>query len=335
MSHLFPRGLSRLCTFLAITLFSFQSVWAEPPADYYQTADATNPSTLRQTLHDIIDDHKRFPYTSSQTDTWDILKEADEDPTNPNRVLDVYRNASFQKKPGGNSNYNREHSWPKSYGFKKDGRKNYPFTDAHHLFISDSRYNSSRSNKPYGTCDATCNKKVTKAHNGTGGGSDPYLGNSNWTKGQRTAGTWETWIGRRGDVARALLYMDVRYEGGRHGVTNASEPDLILTDDVNQIVSNRENQTIAFMGMRSTLLEWHQQDPVDEKERRRNDVVFSHQTNRNPFIDHPEWVACVFENQCEESPTETTPTVALLERIDRIEGELQELRTLIQEMDTN
>ena len=183
-------------------------------------------------------------------------------------------------------------------------------------------------------CDATCNEKATQVHNGTGGGSGTHPGNSNWTTGQRTAGTWETWMGRRGDVARALFYLDVRYEGGRHGVTNAEEPDLILTDDVNQIVSRRDNQTIAFMGMRSTLLEWHQQDPVDSKERRRNDVVFSHQTNRNPFIDHPEWVACVFENQC--APATGNPTIAqLLERVERIERDLQELKTLIQGLDTN
>ena len=59
------------------------------------------------------------------------------------------------------------------------------------------------------------------------GGSGVYPGESNWT----TAGVWEAWAGRRGDVARALFYLDVRYEGGVHGVTGAAEPDLVLTDD--------------------------------------------------------------------------------------------------------
>ena len=46
------------------------------------------------------------------------------------------------------------------------------------------------------------------------------------------------------------------------------------------------------------LLEWHEQDPVDELEESRNDVIFVFQDNRNPFIDHPEWVSCLFLNEC-------------------------------------
>ena len=74
--------------------------------------------------------------------------------------------------------------------------------------------------------------------------------------------------------------MDVRYEG------SGSEPDLILTDDEDLIVVTEG--PVAYMGLLSVLLEWHGQDPVDELEESRNDVVFS-QNNRNPFIDHPEW----------------------------------------------
>ncbi|MCZ6654104.1 MAG: endonuclease, partial [Planctomycetota bacterium] len=103
-----------------------------------------------------------------------------------------------------------------------------------------------------------------------------------------------------GDVARALLYMDVRYEGGIHGETGHDEPDLILTDDNDLIVSDTQNNhPVAHMGMLSVLLQWHEQDPVDDVERYRNDVVFSFQDNRNPFIDHPEWVACLFLDECD------------------------------------
>ncbi|MCG8406401.1 MAG: endonuclease [Phycisphaerales bacterium] len=268
---------------------------AAPPAGYYDDVDSTDSDSMRDSVHGVIDDHTRFPYTSSATDTWDILDDADEDPNNSSNVLDIYKNASYTKEGGGNSNYQREHSWPKSYGFPKDNSSNYPYTDCHHLFIANGSYNSSRSNRPYDTCDGTCSEKTTEVNNGQGGGSGTYLGNSNWT----ASGIWETWIGRRGDVARAMFYMDVRYEGGTHGGTSASEPDLILTDNDTLIVSDTsENKSVAYMGMLSVLLDWHLDDPVDDVERDRNDVVYTHQGNRNPFIDHPEWVECIFEDKC-------------------------------------
>ncbi|MCH7727120.1 MAG: endonuclease, partial [Planctomycetes bacterium] len=148
---------------------------------------------------------------------------------------------------GGNSFYNREHSWPKSYGFPNDNAKNYPYTDCHALFLCDSGYNSSRSNKPYRFCSVTCKEKPTVENGNAGGETGVYPGNSNWTSGAHTEGGWETWKDRRGDVARALFYLDVRYEGGKHGKTNAKEPDLILTDDVALGVSS----TWARLGTRS------------------------------------------------------------------------------------
>ncbi len=283
---------------------------AAPPLGYYDSADTANSSTLRVTLHDIIDDHTRFPYTSSATDTWDVLEFADEDPNNASNILDVYLNASYPKAGGGNTNYNREHTWPKSYGFPNDNSQNYPYTDCHHLMLCDDGYNSSRSNKPYRDCDAACTEKATLANNGQGGGSGTYPGNSNWTSGSLTSGTWETWIGKRGDVARALLYMDVRYEGGTHGITGASEPDLILTDNEALLVASNtgNNESIAYMGILSELLQWHAQDPVDADEQQRNDDVFAFQGNRNPFVDHPEWVDCVFNNTCGGGSAPAAPT---------------------------
>jgi endonuclease I len=289
------------------------SLKAEAPTGYYDSVDTSSPQALHTSLHEIIDDHQRFPYTSTATDTWDILESADEDPNNPSNVLDIYKNASYAKEGGGNSFYNREHSWPKSYGFPSDGSSNYPYTDAHHLFISDSSYNSSRSNKPYDNCTSGCTEKITEFNNGRGGISIE----SNWTTGSFTQGKWETWSGRKGEVARALLYMAVRYEGGTHGVTGYTEPDLRLTDDLNLIEQSNagSNIDLAYMGLRSVLLQWHQDDPVDDLERRRNDIVFSHQGNRNPFIDHPEYVDCVFAFDCSAlggGSGDTTPPAAPL-----------------------
>lgn len=271
---------------------------ADPPPGYYDSVDSLSRSGLRSTLHNVIDDHIRFPYTSSNTDTWNILELADEHPDDPAAILDVYKNAKYTKAGGGNSLYNREHTWPNSYGFTDDGPGNYPYTDCHQLFLSDIDYNSDRGNNPFRTCSAACSEDPTVVNHGRGGGSGVYPGNSNWFTGSGSSGTWETWSGRRGDVARALLYLDVRYEGGTHGVTGHAEPDLILTDNQALIVTSGSNASIGYMGMLSTLLAWHREDPVDDLERHRNDVVASFQGNRNPFIDHPEWVACAFAGDC-------------------------------------
>lgn len=275
--------------------FGFVFTTASVPGnDYYSGVNTSSASALRASLHAIIDDHQRFPYSSSATDTWDVLEFADEDPMNPGRILDVYRNASYQKYGAGNTEYNREHTWPKSYGFTDDGSGNYPYTDTHMLFLSDSGYNSSRGNKPYADCLSNCTEKVTVANGGEGGGSGVFPGNSNWYD----TTYWQTWGDRKGDVARALLYMDVRYEGGTHGVTGAAEPNLILTDDPGLIQSSSNNLSVAYMGRLADLLRWHAEDPVDAKEQLRNEAVYSYQGNRNPFIDHPEWAACIFQNQC-------------------------------------
>ena len=278
------------------------------PAGYYATADETSSAALRATLHDIIDDHTKIPYTSSSTDTWNVLEEADQDPNDPNRILDIYRNASYQKWGAGNNDYNREHSWAKSYGFPNDGSTNYPYTDCHHLFLCNDSYNSSRNNKPYGTVGGSgTSEYVTDANNGVGGGTGSYPGWSNWAD----TTYWETWWDRRGDVARALFYMDVRYEGGTHGVTGVSEPDLVLTDNLALITASNtgSNESVAYMGLLSTLLQWHQDDPVDAKEMAHTDAVYAYQGNRNPFVDHPEWVDCVFSGTC-GGGGDTTPPAA-------------------------
>jgi endonuclease I len=138
------RSIIQLLAAAFILLASAGTAPAQPPPGYYSTADTTNATTLRTTLHDIIDDHTRFPYTSTATDTWNILEAADEDPHNSNNILDVYQNESIPKFGGGTGPYQREHTWPKSYGFPDDGTQNYPYTDCHHLFLCAGSYNASR-----------------------------------------------------------------------------------------------------------------------------------------------------------------------------------------------
>jgi endonuclease I len=263
---------------------------AAVPPGYYDSVDTSTPALLRSTLHAVIDDHTRFPYTASTTDTWDILNLADQDPANPANILDLYKNHSYLKISGGTGAYNREHSWPNSYGFPNDGSTNYPYTDCHHLFACDLNYNSDRGNQPYGNVGPGSTERPTDVNNGQGGGSGVYPGNSNWYAG----GLWQTWNGRKGDVARAMFYMDVRYEGGTHGITHAPEPDLIVTDNAALIVGTGGNAAVAYMGLLSDLVRWNAEDPVDDRERTHTDVVFSFQGNRNPFVDHPEWVNALF-----------------------------------------
>ncbi|MFT7485337.1 MAG: endonuclease I [Candidatus Paceibacteria bacterium] len=285
---------------LSIALASFASLgYGQIPPGYYNSVDTTNAATLRQTLHPVIDDHQRYPYTSGGTDTWDILELAQQDPSAPSRIVDVYENSSYAKVGGGNLQYNREHTWPKSYGFPIDGGTNYPYTDCHVLFLCNSSYNSSRGNRPFDVC-SSCLERPTVLNNGEGGGSGAYVGNSNWTLGTSGLGQWETWVGRRGDVARAMLYMDVRYEGGTHSSNGASEPNLILTDDMILVGSSNtgSNLSVAYMGRLSVLLQWHAEDPVDDFERNGHEVIYGFQGNRNPFIDHPEWADCLWGGVC-------------------------------------
>jgi len=99
------------------------------------------------------------------------------------------------------------------------------------------------------------------------------------------ADSWEPPWFDRGNIARSLFYMAIRYTGDA-----ANEPALVLTDDTVLI-----NSASSYMGKLSTLLAWHEADPVDTSEQMRNDQVYSlYQTNRNPFVDHPEWVNLTF-----------------------------------------
>jgi endonuclease I len=277
---------------------------ATVPASYYASVDASTPAALRATLHQVIDDHVRFPYTSSSTDTWDILNDADENPANPSTVLDLYKNTTYPDGCSTGCAWNREHTWAKSFGFQTEsGSAATPYTDAHHLRATDPGYNSSRSNLPHGECVSGCTEYPTEVNAGFGGSGQPNRGTGGSiscttpTPGQ----VWEVWDHRKGDVARSILYMDLRYEGGTGPL--GAEPDLIASDDLSLMYAETTScgdgyMPVAYHGMLSTLLAWHAADPPDADEIRRNDQVWCYQQNRNPFVDHPEWVDCIYLGSC-------------------------------------
>lgn len=226
--------------------------------------------------------HTTYPYTASSTDTWDILKETDRDPNNPANVILLYSGISFNasKQDNGSNGtdvWNREHVWPQSRGnfnTKSEGIG----TDCHNLRPADKTINSKRSNRFFHTVVTSSNDATTDAVHLLYKSSIPtscYYSKSSFTFEPRDA--------VKGDVARMILYMAVRYEG-KNG-----EPDLELTES---IFGNSDKQ--PFMGVKSTLLKWHAQDAVDDFERNRNEVVYKYQKNRNPFIDHPEFATAIW-----------------------------------------
>jgi endonuclease I len=275
------------------TVVNFTVASGSGGGDYYSHVNTSSASQLRCSLHETIKNHTAYPYSGGTTNTWSILEIADEDPNNSGRILDIYRNRSYAKGSdragtGSGLTYNREHTWPNSLGFGSatgdKGNPNAPYTDTHMLYLSDTNYNADRGNKPYTDCPSSsgCSERTTEVNNGSGGS-----GQSNWFKGpDGNSGSFQTWSKRKGDTARAVLYMAIRYEGGADA-NGQSEPDLELTDNRSQIVITSSSP--AYMGLLSTLLAWHQADPPDAAERERNEVIYSFQGNRNPFIDHPEW----------------------------------------------
>ncbi len=230
---------------------------------YYDTADGLIGNALKAQLHNIIKGHTEYSYSASSTDVWDMLKETDKDPNNPNNVIFIYsgRSVNAAQEYASGSGWNREHVWAKSRG--DFGTDRGPGTDAHHLRPSDISVNGIRSNRSFDDC-TVC---VDVIDNGFNTGS----------KYDSNVFTFEPRDAVKGDVARMIFYMAVRYEG------DAGEPDL----ELNENLPNNTDKS-PFHGKLSTLLAWHLADPVDDWERHRNEVIFTNfQHNRNPFIDYP------------------------------------------------
>nr|WP_185907821.1 endonuclease [Psychrobacillus soli] len=232
------------------------SVEESPLETYYRGAIGKEGQVLKAALHEIIDDHTELTYAQ----VWEALRETDEDPNNNNNVILFYSGVSRSKNSnGGNSGqWNREHTWAKSHG--DFGTSKGPGTDIHHLRATDVQVNGLRGNLDFDN------------------GGSPVNGCNGCFK---TATSFEPPDRVKGDVARILFYMATRYEPG-------DKVDLELNEKLN-------NGKDPYHGKLSVLLQWHLEDPVDEVERKRNNIIQQWQGNRNPFIDHPEWVNLIWK----------------------------------------
>ncbi|MFI9626050.1 endonuclease I family protein [Streptomyces sp. NPDC052042] len=224
---------------------------------YYKGAIGKSGPALKSALHTIISKQTKISYSQ----VWDALKNTDQDPANSSNVVLVYSGRSTSKNNNGGSvgQWNREHVWAKSHG--NFGTATGPGTDLHHLRAEDVQVNSIRGNKDFDN------------------GGSPVSG----APGSYTdSDSFEPRNAVKGDVARMILYMAVRYEGG----------DGWADLEPNERVSNG---SAPYMGRLSVLKAWSKQDPPDSFEKRRNDVIYNqYQNNRNPFIDHPEWVDSIW-----------------------------------------
>jgi endonuclease I len=223
---------------------------------YYAPAIGKSGTALRTALHDIIDNHTKLSYEA----VWTALKDTDQDPNNTANVIELYTGRSISKSSNGGStgNWNREHVWAQSRGGFTTSAG--PGTDLHHVRPEDVTVNSIRGNKDFdngGTAVSGCTDCWTDSN------------------------SFEPRDAVKGDVARMLLYMAIRYEGG-DGFNNLEMSSTVGTSS-------------TLIGDLETLLAWNAADPVNAFEMRRNDRIHAQwQGNRNPFIDHPEWAAAIW-----------------------------------------
>ncbi|WP_049784095.1 endonuclease [Marivirga tractuosa] len=226
------------------------------PDGYYEGTNGLTGEPLKTKLHQIINNHEVFEYGDFRDV---ILPDLDQDPNNEENIILFYKNASIPIQNFASNNepdfWNREHTWPSSHGFNNEDTA---YTDVHNLRPSDATVNSSKSNKDF-------NDVENIEANEEGEAPDTYT----------NADFWDPRDEIKGDVARILFYMATRYE--------SESLDLELVDRIS--FSGEPELGILF-----TLIKWHNQDPVDNAERERHEGAFGYQGNRNPFIDHPEWV---------------------------------------------
>ncbi|MEO8240383.1 MAG: endonuclease [Flavobacterium sp.] len=277
---------------LLFSVFSF----AQIPSGYYNTATGTG-YTLKTQLYNIIKGHTDNGYaglyTTYQTSDVDNFYE------NDGTVLDMYSENPSGTDPYNYSTgstqrcgsysvegdcYNREHIIPQSV-FNEQSPM---VADAHFITPTDGKVNGMRSNYPHGTV----NTATYTSQNGSKLGSSAVSGYSGTV--------FEPINAFKGDIARMYFYFATRYENTVAGYSYA-----MFDGSANKVF------TTAFLNI---LLAWNAQDPVSAREIARNNAVYARQGNRNPYIDHPEYVSQIWggtssgDTQAPTAPTSLAST---------------------------
>lgn len=242
---------------LLLTHFSFSQ-----PLGYYNGTEGLAGENLKKALHDIIKGHVDFSYNQSRY----IINYTDADTANPENVILFYLQESRDADLYGTGGdyINREHVWAKSHGNFVDIR---PMdSDAHNLRPADASVNEDRGNKDFDNIQPS-------------GAQHPEA-----TGCWYTSSAWEPGPATKGQVARILFYMATRYEGG--------DPEIDL-----ELIDAYSSYPLPQHGKLSTLIEWNNQYPPSDFERRRNERLFQIQQNRNPFVDNPDFANLIWNTK--------------------------------------
>ncbi|MXN90107.1 T9SS type A sorting domain-containing protein [Flavobacterium sp. Sd200] len=272
--------------------FTAVAAFAQIPAGYYNTATGTG-YTLKTQLHNIIDDHTDrgyaglyTTYTTSDKDFYyenngTLLDMYSENPTGPDAY--EYEYGSSQQDDGTlgtaeGQRFNREHIVPQSYF-----SSNLPmYADAHFIVPTDKYVNGQRGNFPFskvGTATLTTSNGSKKGSNLNSGYSAGYTGT-----------VFEPIDEFKGDIARMILYFATRYEGQLAGFYTSTN---VSSTQSKAMFDGTEGHAFSNTFL-NVLLTWHEQDPVSQREIDRNNAIYVRQRNRNPYIDHPEYVAQIW-----------------------------------------
>ena len=258
---------------------------------YYQSAEGKTGFELKTALYDIIKGHTNKTYD----DLWTFMATYSLDTyyENDNTILDMYsENPSASDsynfipvlKQCGNATtegacYNREHSFPRSWFGGEDA---HPMNeDVHHIYATDGKVNNYRNNFPYGEVETASFTSTNGSKLGSPTTELVELGFAGDT-------VFEPIDEFKGDFARTYFYMATRYE------------NIIVSweanSDSSKAVLNGTSDTVFEPWVIAMLKKWHTNDPVSPKEQYRNDAALQYQGNRNPFVDHPEFVNEIWGN---------------------------------------